>query len=780
MSVDMNTIHTLHNRYNHLNNIFKNGVPFEDIERLSIYINYSISLIDEEFSNGSVEFFEEKNELNTLRDNFIAFKTQLDTIKTKGDYSKTESVEHSDIKTEKTIVNAGSNDSSSDSIIAKLFTILGVIGVVAACVTFFYAYWNTFSDIVKLFMVDVLGIGGIVIGYNITKKTGNVFYNSIVAVGIAILYVGIAFTLALGSECINTSDKYMYSIIAGVTCVLVTISSLWVSQKLNSKLLTLATLIGLYVSLFFVYGYLGLEVGVYSNIVTSIFIGFCLYKSKDNAVNITAHILNSINMIWLGVTNNSTLHAADVSIGVDLSITSGLCTFILLCIFVMHIVLPIVRHYKEKESLSNTDVGLMVYTTLAFVLYFFATEFTLAPLVCIFGLGFLFVANRLLKGSLITDAKYSLISFLGILLFIISPLNIERGIISVLWIGMTFAFLYLWDLTDKDVFKYASSCLLVMFIFTHGLCDNSLTNFTNAFWSDYGRYVTEALSCVVYVYVAYLMSKKKSGVAMQICYSISLLSLFYIATQYTNLIIDNIGDTNRQSMRALYGLDINDIVGGLIGFAMSIYTLFILKLADLKKNKMLSGISIAVSSLLVSIFCIASLFCNAFGFYSDLHREADIIPTSSYVITFLSVTCTLVIITAIFTYLFMIAINSFGKEVINDRLRKFILTVIISLSLISHIIALLDANGLYGSVACIVLGAVWVLQGFKLHFKGMRYVGLGVVSIFLVRVLFGVSSVPDDIKPIVYILVALSCFGVGWVYTYLSKREKNEEACIDD
>lgn len=787
MSVDIDVLHTLHNRQNHLENIFKNGVHTEDVERLIIYINYSISLIDNEFSKGSVEFFEEKNELNSLRDTFYQFKSRLENIQKNGSFEHKD--EHEQKSTTYEIhekkVNTGSNKTDGDTIIAKLFTILGIVGVIAACVTFFYAYWNTFSDGLKLLLVDVLGLGLMFTGYKLSKKTGDVFYHSIICTGVAILHVGIAFIFTMGYDCIFDADKWRYFIFGAISCFAVAGVSLLTARKLKSKLLTVATMIGLYVSAFFVYAYFSIPVGMVIIAPTVIFVMYYLYKSNDIALGITAHILNIINVLYIcswSIDESWRIERAETVLSYDLFT----CEIIYCCAYallLLHIIIPCIRGIKKNESLRVTDVCLMTLNTIIVCICtvmdidsFVASSVILT---LITSASILAVTYFLNTRGLITNGKSDMLILQSIFLVALLPLCSIRDYTCLIWICLTLLALYLWDLTDKNVFKYTSACLMLVFIFAHGVCDLSVSyDEVKSFWNENGKHITQLLSCVVYVYTAYLLRKKNSGVGLQICYTISLFSLGYVASQFCEL-AENSLNVDAEVFRLERGLYFSDVISYVVSFVFSCFVLFLAKLTDLKKNKIVSGITIAVSGVITSLMLVLTLFCDFFGVYSFLHNES-IATADNILFAFLVNTCTLTGITVIFTYLFMLAINSMSKEVITERVRRFILTVVISLSLVSHIISLLDANALYGFVACIILGAVWVLQGFKLHFKGMRYTGLGVVSIFLVRVLFGMNEVPDDIKPILYILIALSCFGVGWVYTYLSKREKNEEACIDD
>lgn len=742
LSLDM-----IDSRVAYIEEVFKTNIDKSDFERLTLYIGYTnkaiVELLQTDLDNTT------KSKLYSLQQTVFNYNRKLALLKKEDKKS----------------------DAPEGQVIARIFTVLGILGFILAGIYCFYMTWDSMSDALKGILVSMLGLTITGIGSRLCIKSNNKFNQSIISVGVSLLYVAIGLsTIYLG---------VINSLTAIILCMIVSVGVFVIASKFDSQIIATFALLGGYLPLLKINSML-VSVGLICYLGLFSVLTFIFIVSKR--WNILCGVVYAFSWIVVGIVEGFAHEDTPV-------LGFSYCLFV----FILNTLFPLVSSVVKRRSLSTYDFVLINCNTfIGAILLSVCTSNLLSSTLgviafVLLGVGYILfgVYLDIFSEDNIKYKDYFII--VGITLIAIAFLLATAiGWLCLVGILECTVLLLIGYFTDKDSYKRMAS---YFYIVTCLLFEMHTEGDVPAFWSDYGGLISQLLIIALGVLYIWVMTKSVFDLKLKVIANITV----FVSVLFTMIFIQYIvnkfelisgWDEIVDSIRDNHGYYIDTFIT-FIAFAISgLYLHSVHRVLDKRTFISISVFGLLYTAVITFMLFIAYL-CGELtilarqGFLSIADpRIGDDVSSGVYflcMITHLLVTFGMVM----FAKVFLDSLNCFTHSV-SKRVRTFVLSAVCLVAITGSFGQMyrLQDYEVYTSVICITFGVLWVIKGFKLHFTGMRYTGLTLSFIFIIKLLFDIRDLSANIKPIIYVLVALLCFGIGYAYTYLSKKASEE--VIDD
>lgn len=626
--------------------------------------------------------------------------------------------------------------------INKIGVLLIIFGVVGA---FKYSYTTWFNDYAKGCLFFLLGGLFLSSGEYFNRKNKIIFSRGLIGGGIGILYSS-AFFCHFLLHIINFQMMILLSI-------LITVTSIYLSIRYNSKTIAIISLIGGYLSVI-----------TYINIYNVTAINLLLLSTYVLTLN-SLLLGISIKKNWkIVIILSNLLHLPYL---IYMTFNANISWFNLLyinLIFIIHLFSVLIYPLKFSKSLKKIDRIIIVSNTLisfSFSYFLFNTLnlSNLIGLLCIaYGILYFYIAKYFKKNKAI-DEKESSIFYSIVLLFsgLIVPMQFSLKWLVLGWVLQGMSLIYVSTLkNEKSLFRSGSVILFLgqaYFFIQEIFITTAYSVRTDYSLKDNLLYFIIIVITVGYFYIA----KVKYNITR--LWEAKLLDIYKVlAVIVCTMYIFYLGDVLEYQINPIYkNIGIRDLF---IILFLYIYS-YILQGRKELNPKFAKSYGLFLNLLGV----VVTLVINA----KQLNETTEI---SFLVKSIFYIILAMYNIFAVLSLKTVIKLLAY-KQLKNIEVYPILYNLVITTYLVSYLTFQLN---LVIPVFCVNLlimcGAVINLFiGFKYYYRYLRYVSLGFIILVITKTFFvDTLYINQGIKIVSYFVYGGILIGISYLYQHLSER----------
>lgn len=620
-----------------------------------------------------------------------------------------------------------------------LFIILGVIAISRYTLPFIP---DTFKGIL-MFLISGVFLG---FGEFLNRKKPNVFSIGITSGGVASFYVSLSISY-FGLHIIS-----MYP--ALLLCILITISSLVLSQRYNSQTITIFALIGGYIPLLSISESLNLTYSamVYFIILNLFALTISFYK-KWKSTMFVGYFLNVLGTIYIVEQMHLNRFKAMFIFHESLTIVYVLFAF------AIYTFIPILSNYRKKQSFTKPDIIILGLNTFisACIMHIVFYLFDISRFNGIMAIGFAVIyilLSRFIETHFNNEKDTIAIFYLTALTFtiLIIPFQFGKQWLSIGWLIQSCVLIIYGAATGNKKFKKSG-----FFIF--GLCLTSFLVFDFVLGINiFFEYKYFAITLGSLIVLNALIYENNLATIRENIYKYCVVLNFYYYVFYLLTFFDNYLLSKFESHRYI-------LFFGLVSIKFLYSFMFAYFLPNIKE---IADKGIKIISIVISIFSILSLA----GFTSYLHLSNNSIENLPISTTIIS-TLIIILLSAISIFtLRNLVVYFISKNNISIELLPFSLSSYFLFLVTQNIILQYGTNEtrIVISIIYVVAALGWIIYGFMYKFVFMRRLGLA-FSVLSVAKLFlsDLRDLTQGYKIISYFAFAIALLSISFVYQYFGK-----------
>lgn len=508
----------------------------------------------------------------------------------------------------------------------------------------------------------------------------------------------------------------------------------------------------------------GIIVAVIGVVVTVV---GCASAIKNNDRFHQSIVGTGVALIYISIGMSLELHTV-YNGTTDKSLTIALIYAVV--IGVLNAVIPFIGCWVKDDKISVIDNVLSVTNSVVISICvlniqreFIATQVTVA--MCLLGLTYTLLS---LVGS--KWSKYCDISVIvGITMFTMIGIVQESGYMQLIWLAEVVAVLMLGYLRDKASYLIMAGSIFMITFFTHYDCELAQWEF----WKHYGNLVTEVMSLGIVGLITYIVSKGKQSIGskfLEIVLCASIIYTIYVYVDFNNTINGALKEVY-ESMRNNYSIDITSITSITACACFMLIEAMQVNMLKQSKAKIFNILSLIIFINLMFVACVVVFFISV-----------DLIEPWSYVknvsaLSYVMSTVFLMLLVMSVLLCEHIIIQLIGMLRVRGQVSERVKSLVFAVTTLVIIATCFNTiyntkTEVYASLIVVATGALMVYKGVKTEFKAMRCTGISLSSVFIVNSLFRIGELSNNIKPLAYLIIALSCFCIGWSYMRMAKQTK--------
>lgn len=626
--------------------------------------------------------------------------------------------------------------------INKIGILLIIFGVVGA---FKYSYTTWFNDYAKGCLFFLLGGIFLASGEYFNRKNKIIFSRGLTGGGIGILYSSAFF-------CHFLLNIISFPIMIFLS-ILITITSIYLSIRYDSRTIAIISLIGgylsviTYIKIYSVTKIVLLLISAYVLILNSLLLGISI-KKDWKIVTILSNLLHLPYLIYITFDPN-------------------ICWFNLLyvnLIFVIHLFSILIYPIKFSKSLKRIDrIIIAINTLISFVFSYFIFKtlniLDFIGILCVaYGIVYFYIAKCFKKNKEI-DEKESSIFYSIVLLFscLIVPMQFGMKWLVLGWILQGMSLIYVSTLkNEKGLFRSGS---VILFL-------GQAYFFINEIFIKAG-------------YLAQLDYSLKDNLLYLLIIIISI-GYFYIAK-------------SKYKITKLWEKRVLEIYKILVVIVCTIYIFYLGNVLEYKIDSIYKNIGIKDLFIILFLYIYSyilqerkelnpkftkpyGLFLNILGMAMTLIINAQQLNETTE-ISFL-IKMVFYIILAMYNIFAALSLKTFVKLLAYKQLRNIevypiLYNLVISAYLVSYLTFQLNLEiPVFYLNLIIMCGAVInIFIGFKYYYRYLRYVSLAFIILIITKTFFmDMSYINQGIKIISYFVYGGLLIGISYLYQHLSER----------
>lgn len=730
-------------------------------ERINKFINFTLNLIEKETKEiGEVQYYkyedpqilQEKNKILLVKIN--NYYKNLSFQKTEQIINNNNNLNHivngTPINYEKIKKQSEQKQFNSNDLIAKIFTIIGLLLLLGSSIALFAANYENLPDWSKGVIVALMGIALTGYGAFNCRKQTNLFGCCIMSGGISIIFSAIA----LSGFYLELMDPYIIMIVTIFTALL----SIFLALKYDSQLIAVFSVVGGFLPLLQLSKFEESIILLLYFVIISI-ISIIIFSKKKWSV------LKYVNLFFGSITAailSSLLLNEWISAGNDI-LAFAYC----LIFFILHSSVSLFEHYfnsKEEYKLSDTIYDIITASLYTLILLN-VEDILLVPA----GIYYVILSvwlNKTIKNTTVSSNTFFI---LGIT-FIVSIITnrIAPDYLYLTWLVETIIFAIKGYLQDSNIFKkiswimFFASIMSMFFI----MADNY----------DMVSPIPYLIMVIAYFGLTELAYKYEDNhIFTKIAKIINgiFVALFF-SYLFSYIMEEKIFTLYDYSIRYDDKFNIETFCLYLALFTTAIFFICWIFNALRQKDKTMIITLIAFSAILTLIGTFVS-YSNPVEYYR--FTDIDYTQTFNFDYRFMNIMTGIIHIATFITLVYinaklicMLAGASTKSAALVSTLYGLI---IFSMKMFENFL-LIESSGLSNIILTIVyfaIAALWMTKGLINNYNLMKILGLILSIISLLKIcIFDTSFMSDNTRPIAYIICAIICFVIVKVYTHFSKK----------
>lgn len=698
-----------------------------DKKSINKKIDVSLSVINSYLQN--TKYADELNELLEIKEQFIKCKEITDTA------------EYVEVK------------SGDTNIVAKLFTLLGALGVISAAVAVFYINWSKIPDSLKGILVAVIGLVITSVGYQRATSKNDRFNQAITSCGIATMYIAIGMS-TLGLQTIHNE-------FGALLCLVVSIGTMCIATKLNSQLVASFAVIGGYLPVFVIEAHDSISMrfwGVAELCTVSMMSAYCAVKNNWKTVKFVYYILS-----WCVAINATVWN----SVGGSGTLTSSI-TYIVIT-GVINTLIPVIRSYICKKDIDKHEFVLEVINSILISICIIqcnesTAQYKTATALVITGVVYIashFITRKFNKYS-------SVFNVLGATVITTLCIVYQAEYINLVWVLEVIALLIIGDKVGNRVYSDAASVILMVTYVTHGVCSDGYAEF----WGTYGKFITEAIDVVIVTYL--IREYRENGTEntsklVQLAIGMSVVLSAIICIDLSSLVYSKAEAV--PNIVEKYSISSSSVWASIVAAVCAVIERVKISKINMKDSRIICTTEI-IAAICIGAAVGLKVICVAIGLEGPFVGNVKDAGAVGYVVCTAYLLLLMVHVIA-YTSVLLTSISSLKhREGINNKVKVLTYFVIISMLVAFTTKSLYELEStVWVSLVLSIIGAGMVYKGASIKFKEMRVTGIVISSVSMLKSFIELCYVSSNLRPVAYLILALSCFTIGRAYMGVNKAD---------
>ena len=608
----------------------------------------------------------------------------------------------------------------------------------------------------KGILVAVVGLIITSIGYQRATSNNDKFNQVVTSSGVATIYIAIGMS-TLGLQTIPNE-------LGALMCLIVSIGTMCIATRLNSQIVASFAVIGGYLPVFIIEAHDSISMriwGVAELCTISMMSVYYILKNKWKTLKYVYYIIS-----WC-VVINATLWK---STGTDGLLTSSIVYITIKS--VINTLIPVIKSYKSKEEICRHEFVLEIINSIIVSLCILQCEGSIEQYKLVAAL--IITSGVYIAGSSLTRSlsKYSsVLNILGVTMLTTICIIYKAEYINLVWVLEVVALLIISDKTENKVYLEAASVILMVTYIAHGVCSEG----SFEFWSSYGKFVTEAIDIVL---VAYLIKEYKAKGASNTSGMVQLaIGLSVVLSALICKDLDALVYRKAELVPDLvekHSISSSSMWTSIVTAACIVAEGLKLSRINIKDSRIISVTEI-VAAVFIGVAIGIEVMCIAIGLEGPLIATVKDTGAIGYVV------CTvylllLVIQVVAYESIVLESIASLKHKDAADRntnILVYFVTISMLIAFTSKSLYEVEST-VWVSLILTIVGAVAVYRGVKTEYRAMRVSGIIIASISMIKAFIELYYISDNLRPIAYLIIALSCFMIGKSYLNVGKQSKGE------